>query len=221
MFLRNQSFLTHDSFADFTLFAWRQNIKLMKARLKVIKADGSCEEYFHTKVMLTISRALGSLDASDIVMAENLSEVITYYLYKNHGESAIPSGEILSVIKVALTATGYDTAAEALAEHSYQRKLRRNRIEFVHVNLEKPIDVRNVFHDGFHLEKSPWDKSVIAEDLISNHSLDRHTARTIAGMVEEKVFSLELTCVPASLVRQLVLNDTSSVLKAQQQLQRA
>jgi hypothetical protein len=197
------------------------NRGFMKARLKVIKADGTCEEYLHTKVMHTINRALACVDQTDIITAENLSEVITYYLYKRHGEAAIPSNEILSVVKVTLTATGYEAAAEALARHHYQRRLRRGRIELVHVNLEKASDAHKLFGDGYQLEKSPWDKSVIIEDLIAGQGLDRLAARTVAGMVEEKIFSLELTCVPASLVKQLVLSDTAAVLWAQRQLQTA
>lgn len=193
----------------------------MKARLKVIKADGTCEEYLHTKVMHTISKALAYVGHGDIITAENLSEVITYYLYKKHGETAIPSSEILSVVKATLAATGYETAAEALTNHHYQRRLRRGRIELVHVNLDKASDARKLFGDGHQLQRSPWDKSVIVENLIAAEGLDRHTARTIAGMVEERVFNLELTAVPVSLLKQLVLSDTAAVLRAQQQLQTA
>jgi len=193
----------------------------MRVRLKVIKTDGTCEEYLHTKVMHTISRALSGAEQTDIIMAENLSEVITYYLYKRHGEVALSSSEILSVVKATLAATGYEAAAEALANHYYLRKMRRSRVEVVHVTLEGTSDVHKLFSDGGLLQKSPWDKSVIVEDLIAQGGLGRNTARTIASMVEEKVFNLELTCVPAGLVKQLVLSDTASVLRAHRQLQTA
>jgi hypothetical protein len=193
----------------------------MKTRLRVIKADGTSEEYLHTKVMHTISKALACVEQTDIVMAENLSEVVTYYLYKRHGETAIQSSEILSVVKVTLTVSGYEAAAEALTNHHYQRKLRRGRIELVHVNLEDGSDANKLFGEDYQLEKSPWDKSVIVEDLVAGHGLDRQCARMIAGMVEEKVFNLELTQVPVSLVKQLLLSDTAAVLRAQRQLQPA
>ncbi len=197
------------------------NRRFMKVRLKVIKADGSCEEYLHTKVMHTVSKALASVEQTDIVTAENLSEVVTYYLYKRHGENAIPSSEILSVLKVTLSATGYEAAAEALVNHNYLRKMRRGRVEVVHVNLEGTSDAHKLFSDDYQLQKSPWDKSAIVEDLIVAEGLDRHTARTIASMVEERVFNLELTCVPASLLKQLVFSDTAAVMRAQRQLQTA
>jgi hypothetical protein len=40
----------------------------------------------------------------------------------------------------------------------------------------------------------------------------------IASMVEEKIFSMGVTLVPASLVKQLVLGDTATVLRAERQL---
>jgi hypothetical protein len=43
----------------------------------------------------------------------------------------------------------------------------------------------------------------------------------VASMVEEKIFSMQITRVPASLVKQLVLRDAATVLQAQQQLQTA
>jgi hypothetical protein len=38
-------------------------------------------------------------------------------------------------------------------------------------------------------------------------------------MVEEKVFRIGMTLVPASLIKQLVLSDAAAVLRAQEQLQ--
>ena len=38
-------------------------------------------------------------------------------------------------------------------------------------------------------------------------------------MVEEKVFNMGVTLVPASLVKQLVLRDAAAVLRAERQLQ--
>ena len=55
-------------------------------QLKVRKEDGSVEEYLHTKVMGAISNALASAGEADIFVAEQLAEVVTYYLYQqqNH-----------------------------------------------------------------------------------------------------------------------------------------
>ena len=116
---------------------------------------------------------------------------------------------------------GFEDAAEALVNHHYQRLVQRGRIELAHVHLEKTSDAHELFDYGYQPEKSRWDKSVIVEDLVAEQGLERHTARMIAGMVEQKVFNLELNLVPASLVKQLVLSDTAAVMRAQRQLQTA
>ena len=69
--------------------------------------------------------------------------------------------------------------------------------------------------------KNQWNKSHIVEYLVAKHRLHRQTARTIASMVEEKVFNLGLPVIPAELVKQLVLNDAATVLRAQNQMQSA
>ena len=63
-----------------------------------------------------------------------------------------------------------------------------------------------------------WDKATIVNDLVTKHGLSRQIARTIASMVEEKIFNVGITLVPVSLIKQLVLGDTAAVLRAQQQL---
>ena len=54
----------------------------MQTQLKVKKQDGAIEEYLHTKVMGTISNALASVGEADTFIAEQLAEVVTYYLYR-------------------------------------------------------------------------------------------------------------------------------------------
>ena len=53
-------------------------------QLKVIKADGSIEEYLHTKIIGTISNALSASGHDSTFVAEQLAEAITYYLYNNN-----------------------------------------------------------------------------------------------------------------------------------------
>ena len=59
----------------------------MKTGIKVKKADGSCEDYLHTKVLSTINNAFILVGQSDIFLAEQLSDVVTYHLYKKWGRS--------------------------------------------------------------------------------------------------------------------------------------
>lgn len=191
----------------------------MKTQLKVIKADGTAEEYLHTKVIGTISNALGRVGQADVYIAEQLAEVVTYFLYNRQNQLSVTSSEIFSIIKAVLTATSYEEAAIALSEHHLQRKLKRSRIEVVSVDIQELADAEMLCESEQLGSRSRWDKARIVKDLITKHSVSRQTARMIASMVEEKIFNMEITLVPASLIRQLVLGDTAAVLRAQQQLQ--
>lgn len=190
-----------------------------KVQLKVVKTDGTIEEYLHTKIIGTITNALAQAGQADMHVAEHLAEVVTYFLYHKKNVRTVNSGEIFSVIKAVLTATKYEDAAIAMSEHHYQRKLKRSRIEVVPIDVEQLADAEMLLGCEQSIRRARWDKSRIVNDLVGRHDVERQTARTIASMVEEKVFSMGLTVVPASLVKQLVLGDTASLLHAQRQLQ--
>ena len=191
----------------------------MKIQLKVIKADGSVEEYLHTKVMGTISNALESVGRADICIAEGLAEVVTYYLYHNQKSPDLSSGEILSIIKAVLTATSNEEAAIALSEHHFERKLKRSRIEVVSIEVRELADAEVLCQAKESPARVRWDKSIIVADLVSKYGIPQQTARMIASMVEERIFSMGITLIPAGLIKQLVLGDTATILSAQRQLQ--
>ena len=188
-------------------------------QLKVIKADGSVEDYLHTKIVGTIGNVLARTGQADICIAEQLAEVITYFLYHEQNRHRITSGEIFSIIKATLTTTGYEEAALALSEHHFGRKLKRCRIEVISVNISELADAEAFCGDEELCERSRWDKSRIVEYLITKYSIRRQTTRMIASIVEEKIFGMGVTSVPASLVKQLVLSDAAVVLRAERQLQ--
>jgi transcriptional regulator NrdR family protein len=191
----------------------------MKIRLKVVKADGSVEEYLHTKVIGTISNALAYDGQADIGVAEELAEVVTYFLYHGKTQHTVTSGEIFSIIKAVLTATTYEDAAIVLTEHHFNRKLKRSRTEVVSIDIQQLADAEMLYGVQQSPRRSRWDKSKIVNDLVTSYDVSRQTARTIASMVEEKILSMGLTSVPASLIKQLVLGDAAAFLRAQRQLQ--
>ena len=191
----------------------------MQTQLKVIKEDGSVEEYLHTKVIGTISNAFGEIGQADICIAEQLAEVVTYFLYHRQSRRSVTSNEVFSIIKAVLTATSYEDAAIALSEHHFERKLKRSRIEVVSIDIQELTDAELLAGAEQSGCRCRWDKSRIVEDLVTKYSLCQQTARMIASMVEEKIFSMGITLVPASLIKQLVLSDAAAVLRAQRQLQ--
>jgi transcriptional regulator NrdR family protein len=188
-------------------------------QLKVIKTDGSVEEYLHTKIIGTISTALSAIGRADIYVAEELAEVVTFYLYKRQHRRTANISEIFSIIKAVLASTGHEEAAAALSEHNFERRLKRSRVEVVSVDVEKLADAEMLCQNDHPDRRSRWDKTRIVKDLMEKYDVSRQTARTIASMVEEKIFNMGLTLVSASLIKQLVLSDTAAVLRAHNQLQ--
>lgn len=188
-------------------------------QLKVIKADGSVEEYLHTKLMATLNNALGSVGEIDVFLAEQLAEAMTFFLYHNSNQSQVTSNKILSMTKAILTSTGYSSAASALSEHHHMRNLYRSRIEVVKINVQTLSDaaeLADIRHRGL---TDRWNKSKIIADLVVEQHLDHSTARVIASMVEDKIINSHLRCVSCSLIKQLVLSDTIAILNAKEHLQ--
>jgi transcriptional regulator NrdR family protein len=188
-------------------------------RLRVIKADGSVEEYLHTKVIGTVSNALGTVGQPDIHAAEQLADVVTYYLYHRGDSRVVTSGEILSIVQAILTTTGYEGAATVLSDHHFDRKLQRSRTEVVSADVPQLSNTEAIDGYGLSANRSRWDKSRIVRDLIAEYHIGRQTARTIASMVEEQILRMGITLVPTGLVKQLVLGAGATVLRAERQLQ--
>ncbi len=191
----------------------------MRKLLTVLKSDGSTEKYLYTKVIGTISKALEGAGCADVYLAEQLAEAVTYYLYNQQDSRNVTSSEILSIIKAVLSSTGYDAAAAALSEYHLERRLKRSRLEVVLADAQELADSAAQGWSEPAEKGFPWDKSKIVDDLVTERGLTRQMARTVAGFVEEAVFSMGISSAPAGLVKQLVLNQTAILLRAEQQLQ--
>ena len=180
-------------------------------QLKVIKSDGTVEEYLHTKVLGAFNNAIALIEQANVFAAEQFAEAITFYLYQKRGLDTVASDELHLMVHAVLTATGYENAAKAINEFQLNRRIRRARIEIV--------DDRYGQYDDSDLTVSQWRKSKIVADLMKNHHLDRHIARAIGSAVEEKVLNIGMTKIRRSLVKHIVFADMEMILKAQQQLQ--
>jgi transcriptional regulator NrdR family protein len=197
----------------------RRRKTFMQAQLRVVKADGSAEEYLHTKVVGSINNALGAVGEADIDMAEQFAEVVTFFLYHQRARRRVDSSEILSMIQVVLASTGHEGAAAALSEHHFERKLKRSRTEVVCIDIDDLSDAEFFIETGRTGNRRRWDKSRIVEGLVTEHGLDRQAARMVAAMVEEKIFGMGMTRIPSGLIKQLALGDAAAVLHAREQLQ--
>ena len=189
----------------------------MKKQLQVIKSDATTEEYLHTKVIGTINNALAASGRPDMAMAEDLAEVVTYYLYKQ-GRRQISSNEIHSMIKAVLASTGHEAAAVALGEHALGRRLKRARTEVLEVDVQDFADVERLYCQTESPERIPWSKARIVRELTDESGISHQVARAVAAMVEERIFNMGLTLVPRSLIRQLVLGEAATMLRAEREL---
>jgi transcriptional regulator NrdR family protein len=187
-------------------------------QLKVIKADGSQEQYLHTKVIAAFVNAFAAPQEIDTSIARHLAETVTFYLYNNYPSNKITSSEILSIIQAVLSSTGYDNAAANLAEHSRKRNLLRARIEITKYDMQEVCSSIKLRKTVAAPPAIRWNKSKIINDLIAEYNLDNTTARIIASMVEEKVLNSGFRCVSTAFIRFLVVLQTQAILSAQQQM---
>ena len=190
----------------------------MNRQLQVTKTDGTTEEYIHTKVIGTINNAFSAVGRPDIAMAEDLAEVVTYYLYHQQDRRHVSSSEILTMIKAVLTSTGYEAAAAALGEHAVERRLKRGRTEVLAMDVLAFTDLEQLNRTRQSAARIAWDKGKIVRDLTAESGIPPQMARAVASTVEERVFNMGMTLVPRSLVRQLVLGEAAAMLQAQQEL---
>ena len=180
-------------------------------QLRVIKADGSVEEYLHTKVLGTFSNALGLVDEPNVFAAEQFADAVTFHLYGKRNTAAVNSDRIHLMVQAVLAATGYEHAAQALNDYHLKRKLKRKRIEVINT-------AENAEND-YTQRPRRWSKSQIVNDLVEAHITSRPIARAIAATVEEKVLNISMARVPRSLIKQLVIADTDAMLQAERQLE--
>jgi hypothetical protein len=179
-------------------------------KIQVLKSDGVVEPYLHTKILGTFHNALSAVNENDMIAAEQLAEAVTFHLYHRGPSQMISTDEIHLLIQSVLVSTGFSHAAEALNEYRLQRKLRRKRVAVISPsqdakNAEPTVGV--------------WDKSRIVRHLMKHKKMDRLTARTVAGAVEEKALGMGISLIRSSLIRELVAEDTEAMLRAEQQLQ--
>lgn len=190
----------------------------MNRQLQVIKTDGTTEEYIHTKVIGTINNAFAAVGRPDIAMAEDLAEVVTYYLYHQPNRRQVGSGEILAMIKAVLASTGHEAAAAALGDHALERRLKRARTEVLALDVLACADLEQLHRTRQSAPRLAWDKGRIVRDLTAESGIPPQMARAVASVVEERIFNMGMTQVPRSLVKQLALGEAAAMLQAQQDL---
>ena len=189
----------------------------MKSQIKVVKTDSTVEEYLHTKIIGTINNALSAAGQAEAMIAEEFAEAVTDFLYNKQHSLTVTTSEIFSIVKTLLATTGYERAAILLDEHRCRRKLKRKRIEVIDSNIKELSDVLMLLSQKT-VNKSRWNKSIIVHNLVNCYAVNRQLARTVASMVEEKIFAMKISIVTTGLIKQLVLADYAMLMRANEQL---
>jgi hypothetical protein len=176
-------------------------------QIRIVKSDGQVEPYLHTKVLGSFNHALSCAEGCPYA-AEQMAEAVTFYLYRQVRHGTLTTDEIHQMILTVLESMGYHRAARYLSDHRLKRKLHRKRIDVID-DARGPNQLTLSTH---------WDKTRIVRDLVSRQNMDRLLARAVASAVEEKILNIGVTKVRKSLIHQLVIADTESMLEAHRQL---
>ena len=186
--------------------------------LKVIKSDGTAEDYIGSKILRTLHNCLAKIEQDNITIAEQLTEVITFYLYNKVDRKVITSSEMHSILKIILASSGFEDAAGNLHEHHYHRLMKRGRVFVVDIDIQTLYDAK-MFHNIKNMGIfEQWNKSKIVEWVRANTGLDCLDARAVASAVEEKIFTTNLTCLTTGLIKQFVLAETADLIINSQSL---
>lgn len=183
-------------------------------QVKVIKSDTSVENYIYTKVLGTILNSLNADDIQDLETAQELCNAITYFIYHKRDKQLIKSSEIFSMVLTVLSQTGFTKSANYLEQHYYTRKLKRNRIQVVDIEVDSPLKAalaRKIYETG---QTSSWDKSKVVRWLNEKYAIEIQTARTVAACVEDKIISFNTTIVTTGLIRQISSTETACFMEA-------
>ena len=172
---------------------------------KVRKRDGRIVSFDKTKIADAIFKAAQSVGGEDRFLAEQIADVVAFYLEKKGVE--IPDiEEIQDAVEKALIETGHAKTAKAFILYRDWRTRVRNIIKVS--KQTRP----NVSSTDFALMVStsqtadilPWDKNKISDALIKECNISASVADTIASSVEEKIMRSELRNISTTLIRELV-----------------
>ncbi len=171
----------------------------------VRKRDGRVVPFDKTKIADAIFKAAQSVGGEDRYLAEQMADVVTFYLEKK-GVEVPDIEEIQDAVEKVLIEMGHAKTAKAFILYRDWRTRVRNIIK---VRKQKKSHVSST---DFALMVSttqtadilPWDKNKISDALIKECDISPSVASAIASSVEEKIMRSELKNISTILIRELV-----------------
>ncbi|MCK4905321.1 anaerobic ribonucleoside-triphosphate reductase [bacterium] len=176
---------------------------------KVRKRDGRIVSFDKSKIADAIFRAAESVGGEDRFLADQLAEVVEFYIGKK-GVDVPEIEEIQDAVEKALIETGHAKTAKTFILYRDWRKRVRNTMK-----VSKRTKSANISSTDFALMVStsqmadilPWDKKKISDALIKECDISPSIASSIASSVEEKIMRSELKNISTILIREMVDNE--------------
>ncbi|MFH1548262.1 MAG: anaerobic ribonucleoside-triphosphate reductase [Candidatus Omnitrophota bacterium] len=176
---------------------------------KVRKRDGRVVSFDKSKIADAIFKAAESVGGEDRFLADQLAEVVEFYIGKK-GVDVPEIEEIQDAVEKVLIETGHAKTAKTFILYRDWRTRVRNTMK-----VSKQAKSSNISSTDFALMVStsqmadilPWDKKKISDALIKECDISPSIASTIASSVEEKIMRSELKNISTILIRELVDNE--------------
>ena len=171
---------------------------------KIVNPDGTLVPFDEKDIIRSIYQASVLAGAPDYELAEELAEVVIFFIERNFTES-YPTHEDVSewVERVLLETADPEIAKAFILWREEQKKLDETKIS-------KSMREPSLFEDfeisvvGSDNKVSLWDRRKIHEDLIVKTGVARKVAEDIATAVEDKVFTIGKAKITSKLVRALI-----------------
>ncbi|HHT9118730.1 MAG TPA: anaerobic ribonucleoside-triphosphate reductase, partial [Candidatus Hypogeohydataceae bacterium YC38] len=175
----------------------------------VRKRDGRLVPFDTTKIADAIFKAVRAVGGDDRAMAEELAEMVTFYLEKQF-DGKIPGIEdIQDQVEKILIETGHAKTAKAYILYRDKRSRLRETIK-VRKKVKKGRDTTDLallVDTDTRDETSPWNKGKIALALEKEAGLPLDEALAIASAVEKRIFDSGIHRISTTLIRELVDNE--------------
>jgi anaerobic ribonucleoside-triphosphate reductase len=172
---------------------------------QVRKRDGRIVAFNKAKIADAIFKAAKSVGGEDRFLAEQLADVVTFYL-ERRGVKIPDIEDIQDAVEKVLIEMGHAKTAKAFILYRDWRTRIRNMLK---VRKQKRSRLSST---DFSLMVStpqtadilPWDKNKIRDALIKECEISPSVAGSIASSVEEKIMRGDLKNISTVLIRELV-----------------
>lgn len=171
----------------------------------VRKRDGRIVHFDRAKIADAIFKAAQSVGGEDRFLAEQLADVVTFYLERK-GVKTPDIEEIQDAVEKVLIEMGHAKTAKAFILYRDWRTRTRGVLQVRKQKRSKlsSTDLSLMVSTPQAEDILPWDKNKIRDALIKECGISSSVAGSIASSVEEKIMRSGLKTLSTILIRELV-----------------